>query len=154
MKFISPFTLAFALYFSSYAQDTTQFWQFAENFTENQKGELQHNWGSETVQYLGTIKWISPSGKELEIRIITAYRRITEANGFKDQSVLALVKSNHVPVKIYDLVSRQNLPIAIKENKLVFVINGAEASSALPAKFAERFCVDGLNCFEEAILVQ
>jgi len=134
--------------------DTVLFWQFAANLAVNEKGDLQHNWGSETVHYLGTIKWMSPSGKELELRIVSSYRRITKANGFNDQSVLALVKANHTPVKIYDLVSRQNLPIAIKENNLVYSVNGAEIASALPAKLAERFCVDGLNCFEEATLIQ
>lgn len=134
--------------------DTLLFWQFAAGLEADQKGELQHTWGSETVHYLGTVKWMSPSGKELELRIVSSYRRITKANGFNDQSVLALVKANHVPVKVYDLVSRQNLPIAIRENKLIYQVNGSEVSSALPAKIAERFCVDGLNCFEEATLIQ
>lgn len=155
MRLLFLIYLFFALQ-SSFAQDadTTQFWQFAASLAENEKGELQHTWGSETVHYLGNVKWLSPSGKELELRIVSSYRRITKANGFNDQSVLALVKTNHVPVKIYDLVSRQNLPVGILENKLIYNVNGAEITSALPAKIAERFCVDGLNCFEEATLIQ
>jgi len=142
------------LVFSQDEVDTLVFWEFAASLPEGEKGELAHDWGSETVQYLGKIKWMSPSGKELELRIVTSYRRITQANGFKDQSVLALVKINNIPVKIFDLVSRQNLPIAIRENKLIYKVNGAEVASALPAKLAERLCVEGLNCFEEAVLVE
>lgn len=134
--------------------DTLVFWEFAATLPETEKGELQHDWGSETVQYLGNVKWVSPSGKELELRIITSYRRITQANGFNDQSVLALVKINHVPVKIYDMVARQNLPLSIKENLLVYNVNGEEIARGLPAKLAERFCVEGLNCFGEAILTE
>jgi hypothetical protein len=139
--------------FSQSEADTLVFWEFAATLPVNEKGELQHDWGSETVHYLGNVKWISPSGKELELRIVSSYRRITEANGFKDQSVLALVKLSHVPVKVYDMVSRQNLPIGIVDNKLVYKVGASEISCALPAKLAERFCVDGLNCFPEAILV-
>ena len=136
----------------SIAQDSLSFWQFAANFEVNEKGTLDHSWGSETFQYLGTLKWNSPSGKELEIRIVTSYRRITEANGFKDQSLIALLKTNNEPIKIYDLVSRQNIPIRIENNLLVFDIKGSSLTSSLPAKFAERFCVEGLTCFDEAVL--
>lgn len=139
--------------FSQEDSDTIMFWQFAASLGQNEKGELQHNWGSETVHYLGNVSWISPSGKALELRIVTSYRRITRANGFNDQSVLGLIKLNNTPVKIYDLVSRQNLPTGIRDNMLLYLVNGVEISSALPAKLAERFCVDGLNCFEEATLI-
>ncbi len=134
--------------------DTIVFWEFAATLAENEKADLQHTWGSETVHYLGTVKFISPSGKELDLRIVSAYRRITKANGFNDQSVLALVKTNHVPVKIYDFVSRQNLPIGIRDNGLVYKINGAEKVIPLPVKLGERLCVEGLSCFAEAILVE
>lgn len=134
--------------------DTLVFWEFAATLPENEKADLSHTWGSETVHYLGTVKFISPSGKELDLRIVSSYRRITKANGFNDQSVLALVKTNHVPVKIYDFVSRQNLPIGIRDNGLVYKINGAEKVVPLPAKLGERLCVEGLSCFAEAILVE
>ena len=155
MKLFFTLAVFFCVRFG-YAQseaDTVVFWEFAATLPLNEKGELQHDWGSETVHYLGNVKWLSPSGKELELRIVSSYRRITEANGFKDQSVLALVKMSHVPVKIYDLVSRQNLPIGIADNKLVYKVGASEITCGLPAKIAERFCVDGLNCFTEAILV-
>lgn len=139
--------------FAQSEADTMVFWEFAATLPENEKGELQHDWGSETVHYLGNVTWMSPSGKELQLRIVSSYRRITQANGFKDQSVLALVKMSHVPVKVYDMVSRQNLPIGIADNKLLYKVGASEISCALPAKLAERFCVDGLNCFTEAILV-
>lgn len=151
------FFLVFILNASfSYSQeaDTLVFWEFATDFEIGAKADLQHDWGSETVQYLGIIKWTSPSGKELEIRVITSYRRLTKANGFNDQSVLALVKTNNVPIKIYDMVARQNLPLAIRNNALVYTINKAESEVALPAKFGERLCVEGLNCFAEAVLVE
>lgn len=132
--------------------DTIVFWEYAAGLEPNTKGDILHTWGSETVHFLGTVKWLNPSGKEIEIRIITSYRRITQANGFNDQSVLAIVKMNHVPVKIYDMVSRQNLPIALKENSLVYKIKGVETPIALPTKFLERLCVEGLSCFAEAVL--
>lgn len=154
MKVLFIALISWSMNVYSQQADTVMFWQFAAGFAADEKGVLEHNWGSETVHYLGNIKWVSASGKELELRIISSYRRITQANGFNDQSVLALVKANHTPVKVYDLVSRQNLPISIKENQLVYKVNGSEISAALPAKIAERFCVDGLNCFEEATLIQ
>lgn len=132
--------------------DTVVFWEYAATLQPNTKGELQHVWGSETVHYLGSVKWTSPSGKDLDILIISSYRRITKANGFNDQSMLAIVKTNFVPVKIYDFVARQNLPIGIVDNQLVYKIDGTEVPVALPAKFAERLCVSGLNCFNEAVL--
>lgn len=134
--------------------DTIVFWEFAAGLEANTKADLQHTWGSETVHYLGMLKFITPSGKEIDIRLITSYRRITKANGFNDQSVLAIVKTNHVPVKIYDFVSRQNLPIGIRDNGLVYLINGEEKIVELPAKLGDRFCVPGLNCFAEAVLVE
>ncbi|MBL7900150.1 MAG: hypothetical protein JNJ99_16565 [Crocinitomicaceae bacterium] len=158
MKFIF-FLLFIVSFFTAFSQDeispesdTIVFWEYAAGLEPNTKGDLLHTWGSETVHFLGTVKWLNPSGKEIEIRIITSYRRITKANGFNDQSVLAIVKMNHVPVKIYDMVSRQNLPFAILENKLVYKINGSETPIALPSKFLERLCVEGLNCFAEAVL--
>lgn len=134
--------------------DTIVFWEFAATLPENEKADLQHTWGSETVHYLGTVKFISPSGKELDLRIVSSYRRITKANGFNDQSVLALVKTNNVPVKIYDFVARQNLPIGIRDNGLIYKIKDAEKVVPLPAKLGERLCVEGLSCFAEAILVE
>lgn len=151
--FVISLLICSRLGFTQSEADTLVFWEYAATLPVNEKGELQHDWGSETVHYLGNVKWVSPSGKELELRIVSSYRRITEANGFKDQSVLALVKLSHVPVKIYDMVSRQNLPIGIADNKLIYKVGASEISCALPAKLAERFCVDGLNCFTEAVLV-
>lgn len=154
LKVVFTFLIFTSLISFSQDADTVVFWEYAASLPEGEKGELQHEWGSETVQFLGIIKWLSPSGKELEIRVVSSYRRITKANGFNDQSVLALVKTNHVPIKIYDLVSRQNLPISIRNNKLVYLINKAETEVALPSKFGERLCVEGLNCFTEAVLVE
>ncbi|MBK7130877.1 MAG: hypothetical protein IPM74_19150 [Crocinitomicaceae bacterium] len=132
--------------------DTIVFWEYAAGLEPDTKGELAHTWGSETVHFLGTVKFVTPSGKEIDVRIITSYRRITQANGFNDQSVLAIVKTSHVPVKIYDLVSRQNLPFAIRDNGLVYKINGEEKVIPLPSKLGERLCIEGLNCFAEAVL--
>lgn len=132
--------------------DTLVFWEFAATLTEGSKADLKHTWGSETVHYLGMVKFLTTSGKELDLRIVSSYRRITKANGFNDQSVLALVKTNHVPVKIYDFVSRQNLPIGIRDNGLIYKINNEEKVVPLPSKLGERLCVEGLNCFAEAIL--
>lgn len=143
--------LAFLLIsgFSSKAQDTT-FWEFARDFEEGQSGYMHHEWGSETITYLGTLVWTSPSGRELELRIVTTYRKITQANGFNDQSILALVKTDHSLVKTYDLVKRQNLPVSLRDNKMVFHPEpDLEILSALPPKFGERFCVDGMICYDE-----
>jgi hypothetical protein len=134
--------------------DTVVFWEHAATLEADTKSELLHTWGSETIHFLGIIQFVTPSGKEIDVRIISSYRRITKANGFNDQSVLAIVKTNHVPVKIYDFVSRQNLPIGIRDNGLVYKINGAEKVVPLPSKLGERFCVEGLSCFAEAILVE
>jgi hypothetical protein len=123
------------------------FWEFAHDFEVGQQGSLKHDWGSENVTYLGEVSWKSPSGKELQIRIVTSYRKITEANGFSDQSIIALVKTNHTLIKAYDLVKRQNLPFEIRENTLIYKENGEDVPSPLPVKFSERFCVKGLTCF-------
>ena len=152
MKLFYAFVFILALNTSYANHDTLTFYEYAAGFAELEKGDRVHAWGSETIQYLGTITWVSPSGKELQIRIVTDYRRITEANGFKDQSILALVKTNNHLIRMYDLVSRQNLPTGIKDNKLVFASKAGESLSPLPEKFAERFCVEGMNCFEEAVL--
>ncbi|MEX1002522.1 MAG: hypothetical protein WDZ35_10450 [Crocinitomicaceae bacterium] len=137
---------------SSSAQDTdtdTTFWKFAKDFEVDEKGTLKQDWGREVVTYLGTINWRSAGGKTLQIRILTSYRQITQANGFNDQSLIALVKTNHQLIKAYDMVSRQNLPVRIENNELVYKANKAEITSALPAKFSARFCVKDLNCFTE-----
>jgi hypothetical protein len=152
MKYFAALLLVFTLNYGYANHDTLTFWEYAQHLAENEKQDRTHAWGSETVQYLGIVKWTSPSGKELDIRIVTTYRRITEANGFKDQSVLALVKHTHHLIKMYDFVSRQNLPIGIRDNMLVYKSGTSEITSAIPAKLAERFCVEGLNCFEEATL--
>ena len=142
--------LVFSLLFSicSFSQDTT-FWEYAKDYEINQSGSIHRDWGSETVTYLGTVSWKSPSGKVLQIRIITSYQKITQANGFNDRSILALVKTNHGLIKTYDMVKRQNLPLRVHEDVLIYNVNGLEVASELPAKFAERFCVDGLTCFSE-----
>ena len=135
---------------SSHAQENdTTFWSFAADFTEGQVGTLEHSWGRESVRYLGTIQWKTPGGKVITFRVITSYRQITEANGFNDQSVLALVKSNHQMGKAYDMVKRQNLPLAIRDDQLVYKPDGSEILSALPARLAERFCVQGMTCYNE-----
>lgn len=132
----------------SFSQDTT-FWEYAKDFEINQSGSIHRDWGSETVTYLGTVSWKSPSGKTLQIRIITSYQKITQANGFNDRSLLALVKVNHGLIKTYDMVKRQNLPLKAHDDVLIYSVNGLEVASELPPKFGERFCVDGLTCFSE-----
>ena len=131
-----------------HAQDTT-FWEFAKDFEVGEKGTLKHDWGRDAVTYLGTVNWHSPSGKKLPIRIVTSYRQLTKANGFNDQSILALVKEDHTLIKAYDMVKRQNLPIRVENNSLVYQPDGEELTSPLPPKFAMRFCVRDLNCFTE-----
>lgn len=148
MKQVFALLILLATATISNAQDTT-FWEHAKHFKDGEKTIVERDWGREVVTYLGVIHWKSPSGKELKIRIVTAYQQITKANGFNDRSVIALVKGNHGLIKAYDLVSRQNLPIRIDDNKLIYKPSGEEISSALPTKFAERFCVDGLTCFSE-----
>lgn len=135
----------------SYAQDST-FWEHTWDFEVGQSETIHRDWGREVVTYLGEIIWKSPSGKELSIRVVTSYQQITKANGFNDQSLIALVKTNHQLIKTYDMVKRQNLPIRIADNQLIYKKSGEEISSALPAKFAARFCVEGLNCFSEISL--
>ncbi len=132
---------------SSFAQDST-FWQFSAEFEPGQEGSLKHEWGSENVKYLGIVEWKSPSGKLLEIKIITSYRKITKANGFSDQSILALVKTNNQLIKSFDFVKRQNLPIDIRDNQLVFMNGAEELLSAMPGKFTVRFCVEGMTCYD------
>lgn len=142
--------LIFSLFISLsvFSQDTT-FWEYARNYEVNESGSIHRDWGSETVTYLGTVSWKSPSGKILQIRIITSYQKITQANGFNDRSVLALVKTNHGLIKTYDMVKRQNLPLKAHDEVLIYNVNGLEVASELPLKFGERFCVDGLTCFSE-----
>lgn len=148
MKQVLALFTFLVLSFSSSAQDST-FWEHTWDFEAGEKITIERDWGREVVVYLGDITWKSPSGKELKIRIVSAYQQITKANGFNDRSVIALVKSNHALIKTYDLVKRQNLPLRIEENKLVYKPSGEEISSALPKKFADRFCIDGLTCFTE-----
>lgn len=150
MKYSIIFILAF-VFQHGHSQDTT-FWELTADFEPGQKGSLKHEWGSETVTYLGTVIWKSPSGKELELRIVTTYRKITQANGFNDQSIVALVKTNNQLIKAYDFVKRQNLPLEIRNNQLVFKPDGSEIISPLPAKFGVRFCVEGMICYDEVEL--
>ncbi|MEO9533394.1 MAG: hypothetical protein ABJG68_00235 [Crocinitomicaceae bacterium] len=150
-------TLLLSLFLSTsifaLSQDSTvTFWEYAKDYEVGETGSQSHEWGSEEITYLGIINWKSPSGKELQIRVVVAWRKITKANGFNDQTVLALVKTNHGLIKTYDFVKRQNLPKSIENNELIYEINGAKAASPLPTKFSERFCVDGLTCFSEVDL--
>jgi hypothetical protein len=134
------------------AQDST-FWEHGWDNEPGEKEIVERDWGREVVTYLGTVTWKSPSGKELKIRIVTAYQQITKANGFEDRSVLALVKTDHTLIKSYDMVKRKNLPIDIKDNKLLYKpASGEEILSALPAKIGARLCVTGLTCFSQIIL--
>ena len=87
----------------SFSQDTT-FWDYARDLEVNEGVTVKRTWGSERVTYLGTVEWTSPSGKVLQIRIVTTYRQIKQANGFNDQSVIALVKTNFELIKTYDMV--------------------------------------------------
>ncbi|UKN00748.1 hypothetical protein K6119_13505 [Paracrocinitomix mangrovi] len=136
---------------TTYAQDTT-YWEHTWDYEAGESETIERDWGREVVTYLGTIEWKSPSGKILHIRIITSYQQITRANGFNDRSLVALVKTDHDLIKNYDFVSRQNLPIRIEDNKLVYKTSDGEITAALPTKFAARFCVPDLNCFSEFIL--
>ncbi|MCG8574011.1 MAG: hypothetical protein MI810_03945 [Flavobacteriales bacterium] len=131
------------------ASDTANFWNYAKNFEAGQKETVEREWGRENIIYLGMMDWKTPSGKTVHLRIITSYRQITKANGFNDQSVLALVKTNNELIKIYDMVKRQNLPIEIRDNQLVYKPESDEILATLPVKFSQRFCVTGLNCFNE-----
>lgn len=145
--------IVFILFFTSvsaHAQDTT-FWEHTWDYEAGQKEIIERDWGREVVTYLGEMTWRSPSGKELNIRIITSYQQITKANGFNDRSLLALVKTDHDLIKTYDFVKKQNLPIRIENNELIYDKSGEEISSALPPKFSARFCVQGLHCFNEFI---
>ena len=144
--FILPVFLFIA--FVGKAQDTT-FWEFAKDFEIGEKGTKHYEWGRDAVTYLGTVMWKSPGGKELPIRIVTTYRQITQANGFNDASILALVKDDHTLIKAYDMVKRQNLPIRIEDNELIYKPEDKELVSPLPPKFAMRFCVRDLTCFTE-----
>lgn len=131
------------------AQDTT-FYDFAARLEAGETGSLFHDWGSEKVTYLGMMKWLSPTKKELEIKIVTSYQKITQANGFNDRSLIAILTNEHKLVKIYDMVKRQNLPLKIEENKLYYEPSSEkQLLSELPKRFGERFCVSGLTCFDE-----
>ncbi|MCB9224519.1 MAG: hypothetical protein H6582_10110 [Crocinitomicaceae bacterium] len=144
--------LSFAFFgHQSIAQDST-FWQHAFDYEVGQKETIERDWGREVICYLGNIKWKSPSGKELEIRIVTSYQQITKANGFNDRCILSLVKADHTLIKSYDLVKRLNLPFEIRDNSLVYNIEGEEIVSPLPDKFGPRLCVKGHTCFGEIIL--
>jgi hypothetical protein len=151
MKQLITLSIMLLLSTSSKAQDTT-FWEHAEEYEIGKKVTIDRSWGREVVTYLGIVSWKSPSGKELEIRIVTSYQQITKANGFNDRSLLALVKPNHQLIKCYDMVKRPNLPIKIVDNMLVYKLDGAEINSALPAKISARLCVQGHTCFSEIIL--
>ena len=137
----------------SFAQDST-FWEHTWDYEIGQKEIIERDWGREIVYYLGEIAWTSPGGKELKIRIVTSYQQLTKANGFNDRSLIALVKTDHKVIKIYDMVKRHNLPVRIENNELIYKPDGddgEEISSALPGKFTVRFCVKGLTCFDEVI---
>jgi hypothetical protein len=149
-QYFIAFVCVLASFYSS-AQDST-FWEHTWDYEIGQKETIERDWGREVVCYLGDITWKSPSGKELKIRIVSSYQQITKVNGFNDQSLIALVKTNHQLIKTYDMVKRQNLPIRIEDNKLIYKKSGEEISSALPAKISARFCVSGLTCFSEISL--
>jgi hypothetical protein len=145
-------TFLFFIGAASVAQNSTKASTFYEVAVANEIGykeTIERDWGREVVIYLGTANWTSPSGKELQIKIVTSYQQLTKANGFNDRSVLALVKMNNTLIKTYDLVKRKNLPVKIVDHKLIFNENGVEVESPLPKKFSERFCVEGLTCFNE-----
>jgi len=133
------------------AADST-FWGAARGFELGEKRTFEHEWGRENVTYLGTMEWKTPSGKTVELRILTCYRQITQANGFKDESILALVKTNHRLIKQYDMVKRQNLPLEIRDNQLYLKPDGEdgrEVLASLPVKFSQRFCITGMTCYEQ-----
>lgn len=145
----------FALFSSLllFAQDSSQtFYEAGVQQEIGAKQTIEREWGREVVTYLGTVSWTSPSGKELEIKIVTSYQQLTKANGFNDRSVLALVKMNNGLIKTYDMVKRHNLPLLIRDGALVYKQNGQELISPLPATFSARFCVEGLTCFSEISL--
>ncbi|MFT4601125.1 MAG: hypothetical protein ACI857_001303 [Arenicella sp.] len=147
---ISTFVLLLGIL--SYSQDATEVGPFYDVGVNNEIGHretIERSWGREVVVYLGVITWRSPSGKELDIKIVTSYQQITKANGFNDRSLIALVKTNHTLIKTYDLVKRQNLPIRIAGEMLIYKEGDKEVESPLPRKFSERFCVEGLTCFSE-----
>lgn len=136
-----------------FSQDSSQtFYESGVHQEIGTKTTIERDWGREVVTYLGKVAWTSPSGKELELKIVTSYQQLTKANGFNDRSVLALVKMNNSLIKTYDMVKRQNLPLLIRNGALVYKKNGQELESPLPAKFSSRFCVEGLTCFTEISL--
>jgi hypothetical protein len=138
--------------FHSFASDST-FWHVARNWEVGEKQTIERSWGRENVTYLGMMDWKTASGKTVQIKIVTSYRQITKANGFNDQSIIALVKTNNHLIKTYDLVKRQNLPLKIQDNQLYYKPDGEseakEILSALPRKFSERFCITGMTCYDE-----
>jgi hypothetical protein len=156
MKQLITFALFLTISQLSFSQDAeikdSTFWEHAFDYEIGQKETINRDWGREVVHYLGEITWKSPSGKELQIRIVSSYQQITQANGFNDRCIVSLVKTNHKLIKSYDYVKRGNLPIEIRDNMLVYKIDGAEIISALPAKFGPRICVKGHTCFNEIIL--
>lgn len=144
--------LAFSFLFvlNGFSNKDTLFWQYADTLQPGDIGRLDHKWGHENIKYLGVVTWKAPSGKILELRIVTSYRQITQANGFQDQSILAFVKPNHQLIRSYDMVERKNLPIEIRNNELVYDLkNKGELVAPLPHKIGERFCVIGHTCFSE-----
>lgn len=155
MKYLYLLLIYFSHFFS-FSQngtvDDTTFYEFSVGLKSMETGFLNQNWGAETVTYLGLIHWRSPSGKKLQLKIVTSYQKIIRANGFNDRSLLAIMTTKDELVKIYDMVSRQNLPIAIANNKLVLKLGADEKVEAeFPKKLSNRFCVVGLNCFNEII---
>ncbi|MCH2234936.1 MAG: hypothetical protein MK078_11855 [Crocinitomicaceae bacterium] len=155
---MKSFLLIYLLFFVSglcLAQENTvsgdtAFYDFVPEMGPGETTFHHHEWGSENITYLGLMDWKSPTGKDLKIKVVTTYQKITKANGFNDRSLLAIITSTNKLVKMYDMVKRQNLPNAIENNKLIFhSAKDDHIESELPRKFGERFCVTGLTCFNE-----
>lgn len=145
------FFLFFFSAFFSFSADST-FWAAASDFEVSEKRTFEHDWGRENVTFLGTMEWKTPSGKTVVLRVLTCYRQITQANGFKDESIIVLVKTNHRLIKQYDMVKRQNLPLKIVDNQLYIKPDGAdgrEVFASLPVKLSQRFCITGMTCYEQ-----
>lgn len=139
----------FTAFIFSYSAQAEDFWHYAAKLDSGATGSQNHSWGTEEINYLGTVTWMSPSRKEKTIRIVTCWRKIKKVNGFSDECVLALVKTDHELIIAYDMVTRLNLPIRIEDNNLVFKPARDEILSPLPSRFAERFCAKNFNCFNE-----
>lgn len=148
--FISSFFVGFGQQHTT--KGDTAFFDFVPEMEPGETTFHHHEWGSENITYLGLMDWKSPTGKDLQIKIVTTYQKITKANGFNDRSLLAIMTSTNKVVKMYDMVKRQNLPNAIEDNNLIFhSAKDDHIVMALPERFGERFCVSGLTCFQEYV---